>query len=149
MRKFLFVFAAGIVMLASIGLAKQAPTAGPYKVIKTAKVGGDGGFDYVYADSDGRRLYIPRTGATGARVTVFNLDTFEHVGDIPNTNARGAAVDPKVGHGFASSKPVAMFDTKTLETIKTIDVQGGPDGILSIRSTSAFTFSAIARQMRR
>ena len=32
-------------MLASIGLAQQA--AGPYKVIKTAKVGGDGGFDYV------------------------------------------------------------------------------------------------------
>lgn len=130
MRKFSFVVAAGIVMLASIGLAKQGPTAGPYKVIKTAKVGGDGGFDYVYADSDGRRLYIPRTGATGARVTVFDLDTFENVGDIPNTNARGAAVDPKSGHGFASSKPVAMFDTKTLSLIKTIDVQGGPDGIL-------------------
>jgi DNA-binding beta-propeller fold protein YncE len=92
-------------------------------------VGGDGGFDYVYADAAGRRLYIPRTG-NPARVSVYNLDTQEMVGEIANTNARGAAVDPKSGHGFASSKPVAMWDTKTLAIIKTIDVQGGPDGIL-------------------
>jgi DNA-binding beta-propeller fold protein YncE len=52
------------------------------------------------------------------------------VGEIGNTNARGAAVDPKSNHGFASSKPVAMWDSKTLAPIKTIDVQGGPDGIL-------------------
>jgi DNA-binding beta-propeller fold protein YncE len=112
-------------IFASAGLAQD----GPYKVLKAAKVGGDGGFDYVFADADGRRLYIPRTG-NPARVTVYNLDTQESVGEIPNTNARGAAVDPKSGHGFASSKPVAMWDTKTLALIKTIDVQGGPDGIL-------------------
>ena len=125
MRRFCLVLAVGIAIFASIGLAQQ----GPYKVLKSARVGGDGGFDYVYADADGRRLYIPRTG-NPARVTVFNLDTQESVGEIANTNARGAAVDPKSGHGFASSKPVAMWDTKTLAPIKTIDVQGGPDGIL-------------------
>src|ERR1039458_3589760 len=125
MRRFCLVLAVGIAIFASIGLAQQ----GPYKVLKSARVGGDGGFDYVYADADGRRLYIPRTG-NPARVTVFNLDTQESVGEIANTNAHGAAVDPKSGHGFASSKPVAMWDTKTLALIKTIDVQGGPDGIL-------------------
>jgi len=102
---------------------------GPYKILKSAKVGGAGGFDYIYADTAGRRLYIPRTGPT-PRVTVFNLDTLEPAGEIPNTNARGAAVSAKSGHGFASSKPVAMWDTKTMQLIKTIDVQGGPDGIL-------------------
>ena len=96
-------------MLATSGVAQQAATAGPYKVVKTAKVGGDGGFDYVYADDAGRRLYIPRTGQTGARITVFNLDTLESVGTIANANARGAAVDPKSGHGFGSSKPVVMW----------------------------------------
>jgi DNA-binding beta-propeller fold protein YncE len=116
-------------MVAAIGLAQQAPTAGPYKILKTAKVGGDGGFDYVYADSAGRKLYIPRTG-TNPRVTVFNLDTLEPVGEISKASARGAAVDPKSGHGFCSSKPVVMWDTKTLAPIKTIDVQGNPDGIL-------------------
>jgi hypothetical protein len=124
------LFAVAFVILACIGLAQQAPTAGPYKVLKTAKVGGDGGFDYVYADVAGRRLYIPRSGSVGARVTVFNLDTLESAGEIPNASGHGAAVDPKSGHGFASSKPVVMWDTKTLATIKTIDVDGGPDGIL-------------------
>jgi DNA-binding beta-propeller fold protein YncE len=103
---------------------------GPYSVIKTAKVGGAGGFDYVYADSAGRRLYIPRTGNPGARITVFDLDTLESKGEIPQTSARGAAVDPKSNHGFVTSKPVVMFDTKTLEVVKKIDVEGGPDGIL-------------------
>src|SRR5215475_3353969 len=102
---------------------------GPYKILKTAKVGGAGGFDYVYADAANRRLYIPRSG-NGARVTVFNLDTLESAGEIGETNARGAAVSVKSGHGFASSKPVAMWDAKTLKPIKTIDVDGGPDGIL-------------------
>jgi DNA-binding beta-propeller fold protein YncE len=102
---------------------------GPYKILKSAKVGGAGGFDYVYADTAGRRLYIPRTGPT-PRVTIYNLDTLEPAGEIANTNARGAAVSTKSGHGFASSKPVAMWDTKTGQLIKTIDVQGGPDGIL-------------------
>jgi hypothetical protein len=129
MRRFCLLFGVVIAMLACIGLAQQAPTAGPYKVLQTAKVGGEGGFDYVYADVAGRRLYIPRSGA-GARITVFNLDTLEPVGEIPNASARGAAVDPKSNHGFASSKPVVMWDTKTLATIKTIDVQGNPDGIL-------------------
>ena len=122
----LVVLVAAIAIGGSIGLAQQA---GPYKVLKTAKVGGAGTFDYVYADTDGRRLYIPRTG-TGARITVFNLDTLAPVGEIANASARGAAVDPKSGHGFGSSKPAVMWDTKTLATIKTIDVQGGPDGIL-------------------
>jgi DNA-binding beta-propeller fold protein YncE len=103
---------------------------GPYKVVKTAKVGGVGNFDYVYADSAGRRLYIPRTGNPGARISVFNLDTLEPAGEIAGINARGAAVDPKSNHGFVTSKPVVMFDAKTLDVIKKIDVEGGPDGIL-------------------
>ena len=110
----------------------------PYKILRTSKVGGTGGFDYVYADVANRRLYIPRGGvpatatapAMPGRVTVFDLDTLAPAGEIPNTRGNGAAVDPKSGHGFASSKPVAMWDTKTLALIKTIDVQGNPDGIL-------------------
>jgi DNA-binding beta-propeller fold protein YncE len=92
-------------------------------------VGGEGGFDYVYADPDGRRLYVPRSGNPG-RVSAYNLDTQEMVGEIADVSGHGAAVDPKSGHGFASSNPVAMWDTKTLKLIKTIPVEGGPDGIL-------------------
>jgi DNA-binding beta-propeller fold protein YncE len=115
-----------LIFAAAVSLLAQ----GPYKVIKTVKVGGAGGFDYVYADSAGRRLYIPRTGNPGGRITVFNLDTLEAAGEIAETNARGTAVDPKSNHGFVTSKPVTMFDSKTLAVIKKIDVEGGPDGIL-------------------
>jgi hypothetical protein len=110
MRRFCLTSA---LTLAAVAMLGQAQDAGPYKVLKTAKVGGAGGFDYVYADSDGRRLYIPRTG-DAARVVVFDLDTLEPAGEIAKTNARGAAVDPKSHHGFASSKPLAMWDSKTL-----------------------------------
>jgi DNA-binding beta-propeller fold protein YncE len=87
---------------------------------------GAGGIDYVYADNDGRKLYIPR----GGEVLVFDMDSLKSVGSITNARARGAAVDPKSHHGFSSSSPVVMWDSKTLETIKTIPVQGRPDGIL-------------------
>src|SRR6267378_3778815 len=134
MRRMFLGFAAGFTMLVSAGMAQQ----GPYNVLKTAKTGGLGGFDYIYADDAGRRLYIPRGAVQGAvpipaRVTVFNLDTLAPVGEIPNIRANGAAVDPKSGHGFASSKPVAMWDTKTLALIKTIDIdsKSSPDGILA------------------
>jgi DNA-binding beta-propeller fold protein YncE len=101
--------------------------AGPYKVINTVKVGGSGGFDYVFADADGHRLYIPR----GNRVDVFDLDSLKPAGSISPTNGvHGAAVDPKSKHGFSSSNPVVMWNTQTLETIKTIPVEGRPDGIL-------------------
>ena len=38
---------------------------GPYKVVKTAKVGGEGGFDYVTADPDSRHLFVVRAGVPG------------------------------------------------------------------------------------
>jgi hypothetical protein len=127
-------FAAMLAILVIAGIAQE----GPYKVLKTAKTGGLGGFDYIYADDAGRRLYIPRGAVQGetpvaARVSVFNLDTLAPVGEIPNTRANGAAVDAKSGHGFASSKPVAMWDTKTMALIKTIDIdpKASPDGILA------------------
>jgi DNA-binding beta-propeller fold protein YncE len=135
-RTFLAVTAA-LTMFVATASAWQAASSGPYKVLKTVKTGGLGGFDYIYADAAGRRLYIPRgaqptaTPPVTARITVFDLDTLAAVGEIPDTRANGAAVDTKSGHGFASSKPVAMWDTKTLKLIKTIDVQGNPDGILA------------------
>jgi DNA-binding beta-propeller fold protein YncE len=135
--------AVAIVTFASAGSAQQAT---PYKVLKSARVGGEGGWDYIYADAAGRRLYIPR-GATRAvaatdttpavaeapaRLTIFNLDTLDPAGEIPGVGGNGTAVDPKSGHGFTSDHPkVSMFDTKTLTLIKSIDVgTARPDGIL-------------------
>jgi DNA-binding beta-propeller fold protein YncE len=139
MRATFAVLAAAIVF-APLVMAQQN---GPYKVLNTAKVGGEGGWDYIYADAAGRRLYIPRGAVTAAnatpeipavaaRVTVFDLDTLKPVGEIAGVGGNGAVVDPKSGHGFTSDHPkVSMFDTKTMALIKSIDVgEAVPDGIL-------------------
>jgi DNA-binding beta-propeller fold protein YncE len=141
MGQFCLVLAVAIATFAPTGSAQQVA---PYKVLKTAKVGGEGGWDYIYADAAGRRLYIPR-GATRAatdttptvpavpvRLTIFNLDTLDPAGEIPGVGGNGTAVDPKSGRGFTSDHPkVSMFDTKTLTLIKSIDVGAArPDGIL-------------------
>ena len=135
MRKFCFVLVAAVA-IATILTNGSAEESGPYKVLKRAKVGGEGGWDYIYADPAGRRLYIPRRGNPATpemktRLSIYNLDTLELVGEIEGVGGNGAAVDPKSGHGFTSSKPVSMFDTKTMKLIKTIDVAEAarPDGI--------------------
>jgi DNA-binding beta-propeller fold protein YncE len=141
MRQFCLVLAA-VAVFAPIALAQQE---GPYKVLKTARVGGEGGWDYIYADAAGRRLYIPRgavraVAATDktpevlpvpARLTIFDLDTLKPVGEITGVGGNGTAVDPKSGHGFTSDHPqVSMFDTKTMALIKKIEVgDARPDGI--------------------
>ncbi|MCW3005206.1 MAG: hypothetical protein JWQ20_4504, partial [Conexibacter sp.] len=129
MRSRQILCALALSLSASAAWGQAASSGGPYHVVTTVKAGGEGGFDYVYADTGGRKLYVPRNGAS-ARIMVLNLDTLEAVGEIAKTNGRGAAVDAKSGHAFASSKPVAMWDAKTLAPIKTIEVAGNPDGIL-------------------
>ncbi len=121
-----------VTLAAALSCARLAHTqdSGPYKVQKIQLVDGDGGFDYVTADSDGRTLFVARSGPAG-HIGVFNLDSLAQVGDIPGTSAHGGAVDTETGHGFATSSPVTMFDAKTFAIIKKIDVQGRPDGYLN------------------
>jgi len=143
MQRLTLVLTAALAALTPIVLAQST---GPYKVLKTAKVGGEGGTDYIYADTVGRRLYITR-GATPAReatdttpavpafekrLTIFDLDTLEPAGVIPGVGGNGATVCPKTGHGFTSDHPQpSMFDVKTMRLIKTIEVPQGfsADGI--------------------
>jgi len=134
-----------LALVSGMSVATAQSTNGPYKVIKSERVGGEGGFDYIYADVAGRRLYIPRRGSQAApatatapareaipnRITVWDLETLAKVGEVEGVSGQGVAVDAKSGHGFASSKPVTMFDTRTLQVTKSIDVGAAqPDGIL-------------------
>jgi len=126
----LVAFTATFALMLSFAGFVHAQDSGPYKVLKIQTIGGDGGFDYVTADPDGRNLYVARSGPAG-HIGVFNLDTLAPVGDIPGVSAHGGAVDTATGHGFATSKPVTMFDAKTFGILKKIDVQGNPDGYLN------------------
>ncbi len=146
MRQNGLLFIVMIALFTSAGLALQVANDGPYKVLKTEKVGGEGGTDYIYADTAGRRLYITR-GATQAqaatdtrpavpafekRLTIFDLETLAPVGVIPGVGGNGTTVCPRTGHGFTSDHPQpSMFDVKTMKLIKTIEVPAGfsADGI--------------------
>jgi DNA-binding beta-propeller fold protein YncE len=119
-----------ILAVARVGLlagnlsAQDAST--PYKVLDTTQLMGNGGIDYVYADNDERRVYVPRGGNT----FVFDLDSHKYIGAITNIGGHGVAIDTPTHHGFSTSNPPGMFDTETMQKIKDINVQGRPDGIL-------------------
>jgi len=109
-------------------IAQTGP--GEYRVIKTIRVGGDGGFDWPFADPDSGKLYIPRSGPS-ARVSILDLNTFQSITEISGVTARNVAVDSALHTAFSSSSPVAMWNTQTNALIKSIPVEGRPAGILA------------------
>src|ERR1700684_323313 len=76
-----------------------AQDSAPYKVLTTTQLMGNGGIDYVYADNDERRVYVPRGGNT----FVFDLDSHKYIGSITNIGGHGIVVDTATHHGFSSS----------------------------------------------
>jgi len=135
MRKAVWVF---LVFLATAALAAGAD----YKVVATWKLGGDGGWDYLTADSDGHRLFIARA----TRVMVIDTTSGKQVGEIPDTpGVHGVALDVEIGRGFTSNgreDTVSVFNLKSLAVEKKIKVGSGPDAILyEPFSKRVFTFN--------
>lgn len=104
--------------------------AGGYHVLTKYKVGGEGGWDYLYADSAARRLYVSHA----TQVEVLNLDSGEVVGKIPDTpGVHGIAIAPESGRGFVScgrASLVKIFDLKTLKPAGEAATGKNPDAII-------------------
>lgn len=131
-----------LIVLATIGLLAIVASGADYKVVDTWKLGGDGGWDYLIADSDGHRLFIAR----GTRVMVVDTESGKQVGEIPETpGVHGIALDYEIGRGFTSNgreDTVSVFDLKSLAVEKKIKVGSGPDAILyDPFSKRVFTFN--------
>jgi DNA-binding beta-propeller fold protein YncE len=134
-----------MVTVLSVSLAALAwAAAGPgYHVAKTYKLGGEGGWDYLSADANARRLYISR----GTHVIVLDVDSGKTVGDIPDTQGvHGIALAPDLGRGFTSNGregTVTIFDLQTLKPIgEKVKVGENPDAILyDPASKRVFTFN--------
>lgn len=123
-------------------LALVAATPADYKVVNTWKLGGDGGWDYLTADSEGHRLFISRA----TRVMVIDTKSGKQIGEIPDTaGVHGIALDPDDGRGFTSNgreDMVSVFNLKSLAVEKKIKVGSGPDAILyDSFSKRVFTFN--------
>jgi DNA-binding beta-propeller fold protein YncE len=113
-----------------------------YHVIRTYKLGGEGGWDYLTLDSSSRRLYISRA----THVIVIDADSGKPVGDIPDTpGVHGIALAPELGRGFISNGregTVTIFDLQTLKLISKVKVGENPDAILYDPATKrVFTFN--------
>jgi DNA-binding beta-propeller fold protein YncE len=130
-----------VILMATIAFATVAAE-GNYKVVKTWNLGGDGGWDYLTADSDGHRLFIARA----TRIMVIDTESGKQIGQIADTpGVHGVAIDSEIGRGFASNgreDTVTVFDLKSLAVEKKIKVGSGPDAILyDPFSKRVFTFN--------
>jgi DNA-binding beta-propeller fold protein YncE len=135
-----------LIAMAAIILLATAKTSTDYKIAKTWKLGGDGGWDYLVADSDGYRLFIARS----TRVMVVDTESGKQVGEIPDTpGVHGIALDYETGRGFTSNgrdDSISVFNLKSLAVEKKIKVGTGPDAILyDPFSKRVFTFNGKGR----
>jgi DNA-binding beta-propeller fold protein YncE len=130
------VILAAIMVTASYSNGKfypgSATPAGPsgYSLLKTTKLGGEGGWDYITFDSETRHLYISRA----TKVVVLEVDSEKVVGEIPNTQGvHGIALAMDLEKGFISdgrANDVTIFDMKTLKTLGTVAAGTNPDAIV-------------------
>jgi YVTN family beta-propeller protein len=100
-----------------------------YHILGEIPIGGDGGWDYLSADSAARRLYVSHA----THVVVVDLDSNKVVGDIPDTpGVHGIAVAADLGKGFISNgrgNNVSVFDLKTLKVSEKVATGENPDDI--------------------
>jgi YVTN family beta-propeller protein len=119
-------------MVATIALATTltALAQKPYSVEDRWKVGGEGGWDYLVADSSVQRLYITH----GGRLEVLDAATGKSIGAITGLKGtHGVALDDSGRYGYISdggANAVVVFDRKSLQTVTSISAGTNPDGIV-------------------
>jgi DNA-binding beta-propeller fold protein YncE len=130
-----------LVLLFAFAVNAQTPH---YHVVRHIPVGGEGGWDYLTADSRSNRLYLSHSD----RVDVVDTKSGKVVGTIPNTQGvHGIALAPDLHRGFISAgktSTVTIFDLETLKTIGEVKTTGDrPDAILyEPNSKLVLTFNA-------
>jgi len=117
-----------------------------YKVTDRAKVGGEGGWDYLTYDADANRLFITR----GTHVMVVDAKTLKPTSDITGlAGIHGVALAHELGRGFITSggdDMLVIFDLKTLDVLNKVKVGGRPDAVLYDASAKrVYTFNAMTQ----
>ena len=141
MKRFMLSKIAGTLVTLLLVTSSLAAASG-YHVVKTYKLGGEGGWDYLTFDQTSRHLYLSRA----THVAVIDADSGKLVGDIPDTpGVHGIALAPEFGRGFVSNGregTVTIFDLNSLKAVGKIAVGQNPDAILyDPASKRVFTFN--------
>ena len=88
-----------------------------YHIVKSIRVGGEGGWDYLEPDPIGRRLYISHE----KHVVVIDMDTLKVVGDVPDSPGMGGVTfSRELNRGFTANgdeDTVGVFELSTLKPI--------------------------------
>lgn len=116
-------------LLLLVTLSGMPAWAAMYHVLQKISIPGDYGWDYLTADTEGRRLYVSHD----REVVVLDLDSGAIVGKIPGMEIHGIAIARDLGRGFIScSDPgsVIIFDLKTLAILDKVRVGDDPNGII-------------------
>lgn len=141
--KLAFPLGAAILVLCSPFAGFGQAAAPGYHVVRTIKVGGEGGWDYLTVDTAGNRLFVSR----GSHAMVIDLASGSVVGDIPNTpGIHGVALAPELNRGFTSNgrdSSITIFDYHTLAPLTVVKIPArNPDAILYDPATKrVFTFN--------
>ena len=113
--KRLGVLGIGVTLVTLISVTPGWAAAPGYHVVKTYKLGGDGGWDYLTYDETSHRLFISRS----THVMVIDAESGQSVGDIADTpGVHGIALAPELGRGFVSNGregTVSVFDLEQPE----------------------------------
>jgi YVTN family beta-propeller protein len=99
-----------------------------WSITKRIHLGGDGGWDYVTADSGARRLYLSH----GQHVIVLDLDNDKILASLDANGVHGIALAHDLNRGFISNGgagTVTIFDLGALHPISTVKVGENPDAI--------------------
>lgn len=113
-----------------------------YKSIKQIQIGGGSGWDYLFADAAGRRLYVTH----GTKVIVIDMDTDKVVGEILDTpGVHGFIAVPELKRGFSSNgqeNKSSVVDLETLKTLSKVATGANPDAMIyESKSGEIWTFN--------
>ncbi len=117
------------ILLLCVFTATAASAATRYHYLKNIPIGGEGGWDYLNADSANRRLYVSH----GSEVNVVNLDTGSVIAKIPAQGVHGIAIADRLNRGFISngqSNTVTIFDLKAGKAVGSAATGANPDAII-------------------
>jgi YVTN family beta-propeller protein len=120
-----------LALLSVCFVSTKALAAGSYKIVNKISIEGNEKWDYIYSDDSSSHLFVSH----GTQVVVVDEVTGKVIGKISDLKGvHGIAIAPKLNKGFISTKTdnsVTIFDTKTFEVIKKVEMTGtSPDAIL-------------------
>ncbi|CAN5358460.1 hypothetical protein BH10ACI1_BH10ACI1_01710 [soil metagenome] len=128
LKSFSFILFIAFSLFIFTNVSAQNPSG--YHLLKKIEIGGEGGWDYLFADADGHRLYVSHS----TKIVVVDTESATVIGEITNLKGvHGVAVVKKFGRGFISDgrdNSVVIFDLKTFKTLDTVKVGKNPDCIM-------------------